>query len=154
MVSHCKSVTTKLHMLCPGAAPGSLLVVIRKHTFDRSTFALNLPTYLRRSVRVPLSLQDGGKRVRFGIGPHPDPDDWRADLHLLYLSPPELCTHCTCGHACESPTYTQLWEQFIDDTGQQEAPKVQLLDQLSAWREWAHGQAEQNHLNARQLELC
>ena len=45
--------------------------------------------------------------------------------------------------------YTELWEQVLESTGQQEAAKAGLLKQLPAWHEWAQGQAEQGHLNAQ-----
>ena len=103
---------------------------------------------------MPISLRDSGKRRRFGTGSHTDADHWRADLHLLYPSHLELRMHCTGGQDCECPSYTKLWSQVLDSTGQQEASKAGLLAQLLAWHEWAQGQAEQSRLSAQQVELC
>ena len=99
-------------------------------------------------------MEDSRGRERFGIGRHPDPGHWRADLHNLYLSHPELCTHCTCAPPCQCPTYTELWEKFLEETGQEQARKSQMLDQLSAWHDWAQGHADQGRLSPHQVQLC
>ena len=116
-----------------GAAPTPFNGYVTKkapHTFDRATFEHILPSYLKQHEAVPIEIQDGGKRRLFGVASHLDVHNWVADLHLLYLYHPELCTSCTCAAACNCPSYTQLWSLFLVETGREEAVKTGLREQV------------------------
>ena len=135
------------------AGPASTPFNVTAQIFDRDTFELKLPGYLRSHESTPITLEDG-KQKTFGVGPHPDPKHYRAELHLLYLSHPELCQKCSCEGTCECPTYTDLWEQFLAETGEAEAAKSNLIDQLDEWHSWAVDQSELGLLTVAQVELC
>lgn len=99
------------------------------NSFDRSTYALRLPEYLQHHDSLPWHFGDGRVQT-FGVSKHPDPNLWRAELHLLYLAHPELCG--------SSPTpYDELWQAFLGQTGQSQASKALLSTQLDAWRLWS-----------------
>lgn len=98
------------------------------NSFDRSTYELRLPAFLKPHDSVPWHFGDG-RVLTFGVSKRPDPNLWRAELHLLYLSHPELCGSSTTP-------YDQLWEAFLIDKGQIQASKAQLSRQLDAWRLW------------------
>ena len=122
--------------------------------FDRGTYELRLPSFLQEHASTPHNLHDSGGVRYFGSGSHPDPDLWRANLHLLYLNNPELCKKCSCTGECGCPTYTDLWEQFLEATGQSEASKVDLAEQINEWHSWAEVQHREGRLTAAQVQLC
>ena len=123
-------------------------------TFDRATFALRLPSFLEEHESTPVRLLDSGGTRYFGSGSHPDPGYWRAELHLLYIRHPEFCRSCSCSGECGCPTYTDLWELFLLDVEQEEAPTAELAEQMSAWHDWAFDAHEQGRLTQAQVELC
>ena len=51
-------------------------------------------------------------------------------------------------------SYTQLWDQFLEETAQLQAGKAGLVEQLGDWHDWAHMQRENDRLSDQQVEHC
>ena len=120
-------------------------------SFDRATFELKLPSFLQQHDSTPITLSDG-KQQRFGVGQVPDRKLWRAELHLLYLAHPELC-HSSVSTGQEL-AYDVLWQQFLTESGEQQARKRQMAQQLMRWRTWAEAREHSGELRPEQVELC
>lgn len=115
-------------------------------TFDRSTYELRLPEFLQQRSSVHWQFKDG-KVQTFGISMRPDPNLWRAELHLLYLAHPDLC-------GTSVTAYNHLWQAFLRETGQRQAPKAMLSKQLDAWRLWGERHKAAGSMDAADALLC
>ena len=122
------------------------------YTFDRATYELKLPRFLQQHESTPITLTDGAVQS-FGGSNHPDPHHWQAELHLLYLAHPELCSHCSCPAEpqCQCPTYTKLWDTFLEEKVVQQASKDGLANQLELWHDWAEVKHQAGLLTPRQV---
>ncbi|KAL3156470.1 hypothetical protein ABBQ38_000775 [Trebouxia sp. C0009 RCD-2024] len=86
-------------------------------TFNTDTFELQLPNFTKVHESTPIELRDG-QRIHLSqaaVGPQAD---WLAELHLLYLTFPELCRKrlSSDAAACTHPDCAGLWKQFKQDT--------------------------------------
>ncbi|KAL3134392.1 hypothetical protein ABBQ38_006453 [Trebouxia sp. C0009 RCD-2024] len=71
----------------------------------------------------------------FGFGQHPDPHQWRAELHLYYVAFPELCGACAC---CQP--YDALWTSFVQTEVSGSITRDRLPELLEQWYAWGKQQ--------------
>ena len=118
-------------------------------TFDHQTNELILPSFLQTVQGVSIQLADSHGFVPFGFGQHPDPNRWRAELHLYYLQFPELCKACTCCSA-----YDALWKRYLQAEvcgGHHGVTKQRLPGLLDQWYVWGKRQPQ---LCQHGIRLC
>lgn len=124
----------------------------------QKTFELQLPSFTRVHESTPIELLDGQRihLTQSAVGPQAD---WLAELHLFYLSFPELCRKCLCSDAstCNHPSYAELWNNFRLETAADQPPKPaksHIPAELLAWHEWAQQKGSKNLLDRHQVQLC
>ena len=100
------------------------------HTFNESTFALDLPQYMTDVNNTGITLQDGGDFMNLGMpGSKGDKASYLAELHLYYYNFSALCTACDCGIVnCDCPSYSQLFDRFLQGRGLGQARAQQSPD--------------------------
>lgn len=117
-------------------------------TFDRTTYQLELPTFLQPNASTRITMYDALKgRQRFGSRLHKDWHRRRPELHLFYLKFPKLCKSCDCTNQsnCTCLDYAQLWDRFLQhylQGGYSQPTKDQLPVALDDWATWAENQGD------------
>lgn len=129
------------------------------HTFNEQTFALEIPEYMTVTDSTGITLKDGGQFMNLGgRGCKGDKKSYQTELHLYYYHFPALCKACLCNSTtCSCPSYTGLFDKFLQDTARAPArghSKAQILDLLPHWQKWAKQQQALNQLTAHQAEVC
>ncbi|KAL3132265.1 hypothetical protein ABBQ32_008852 [Trebouxia sp. C0010 RCD-2024] len=82
-------------------------------TFNTQIFELQLPDFTKVHESNPIELR-AGQRIHLSQAAVVPQAAWLAELHLFYLTFPELCRKCLCSDAATGthPDYAGLWKQF------------------------------------------
>ena len=105
-------------------------------TFDREITQLILPSFLQAGEGVAIDMIDG-RFEAFGFCHRPDPNRWRAELHLFYLQFTELTNGCACCGA-----FNVLWDCYVQAEVSGNVTKQRLPTLLDAWAEWGQCQTD------------
>jgi len=126
------------------------------HTFNEDTCELQLPEFMQDPEAMPIKLFDFKKTVILSNrrGTKGNRARWLAELFLFYYNFPQLCRAWLCNAPCNIPTFSTLWDSFLQATDTAMLNKHRLPDALRDWHFWGQDQLEAGLLSRQQVEIC